>query len=110
MPAALGDVFRVIAQVQQRVERSIRDHPNIAAASAIAAGRTTARHKLLPTKSRYAVSAVAALNTNLCAINKHLRKQSKATPGAKSLDLAQASRDSGVVVCTAYAEDACSCG
>jgi len=73
MTAARRQVFGVVAQMEQRVERRIRDYPNIAAAPAITARWTTTRHKLLPPKSSYAISPVATSNMNLDAINKHLK-------------------------------------
>src|SRR5271165_2913887 len=50
MPAALGLKFTVVAIAQQRVVVRIRFDVNIAAMSAIAAGRAAARDVLLPAK------------------------------------------------------------
>lgn len=75
MPAAISNVFRVITKVKQRIEGGICDNPNIPATTAIAARRPTARHKLLPAKSRYAIASVAALNMNLDPIDKHLNRK-----------------------------------
>ena len=74
MPAARGQVFGVIAQMKQSVERSIRDYPNIATASAITARWTTTRNKFFSPKSRDAIAASAASYSNLRAINKHLNE------------------------------------
>jgi hypothetical protein len=83
MPPALGDVFRVISQMQQRVERRIGDNPDVATASTLTARWSTAGNKLLPTKCRYAITAPATLDTNFRPINKHsLNIKSKATPYA----------------------------
>ena len=72
MRTALGNVLRVIAQVQQRVQRAISYKDNIAAATAIASRWTTTRHKLLAPESRNTVTSVTPLHVNLGAINKHL--------------------------------------
>jgi hypothetical protein len=71
MQATLGYVARVITQVQQRVQRSIRDEDHIATASPISARWTTAGHKLLAPESCNAVTSVTPLYVNLGAINKH---------------------------------------
>ena len=68
---ALGGVQRVIAQVQQRVQRPISYENDVAAATTIAARWTTARHKLLAPESRNTVTSVTPLYVNLGAINKH---------------------------------------
>jgi hypothetical protein len=71
MPSALGNVFRVITKMQERVERRIRHYPNVAAAAAFTAGWTAAGDKLLPSKRGDAISSMATLNPNFCAINEH---------------------------------------
>ena len=75
MPAARSQVLGVVAQMQERVQRRIRDYPNIATASAIAARWTTTRYEFFPPKSRDAITASAALYSNLRAINKHLKRK-----------------------------------
>src|SRR5690349_15282596 len=80
-----GNVTRVIAQVQQRVQRTVRDDKNVADATAVAARWTTARHKLLTPESSNPVTSVTTLDVNLGPINEHLIQattKSKATPGA----------------------------
>src|SRR4030095_1723024 len=72
---ATGYVLRVIAQMQQRIDRFVRDQPNISAATAIAARWTTTRHELLSPKGRYAVATIPTLDSNLGAINKHLKRK-----------------------------------
>ena len=57
--------------MQQGVHRLISNDPDIAAATAVAARRTTARNKLLAAKSRHAVAAVAASNLNFGTIDEH---------------------------------------
>jgi hypothetical protein len=71
MPATIGNMLRVVAQMKQGVKRRVRNDPNISAAPAVAARRTTARHKLLSTKGRYAIAPMAASYMNLDPINKH---------------------------------------
>ncbi len=71
--SALGDVFRVIAQVKQRVQRLVGFEPEVAAAPAVPARWPTARHEFLAAKGRHAVAAVSALDANLGAINKQLK-------------------------------------
>jgi len=75
---ARRDVARVVTQVQQRVQRSIRNEDHVPAASTISARWTTARHKLLAPESRNAVTSVTPLHVNLGAINKH--RKLKTTP------------------------------
>jgi hypothetical protein len=67
---ALGFVFRVVAQVKQGVEGFVGFNPHVAAAPAVAAGRSAARHKLFAPESRDAVAAAAAAYLNFCAIYK----------------------------------------
>jgi len=71
-------VLRVIAEVQQRVQRCISNQDNITAATTIATRWTTTRHKLLAPESRNAVTSVTPLHVNLGAINKH--RKLKTTP------------------------------
>ena len=71
MHASAGVVFGVVAQVQKRVQRCVRDQPYIASAPAVAARRSAARDKLLAAKGRDAVTAMASLNPNFDPINKH---------------------------------------
>src|SRR6185437_2099199 len=74
----LGDVAGVVTQMQQCVQRSIRDEDLIAATAAVSARWTTAGHKLLAPESRNTVTSVSPLHMNLGAINKHLKL--KTTP------------------------------
>src|SRR5712671_846614 len=75
MPAAWSKVFGVVTQMQQSVQRRIRDYPNIATAPAITARWTTTRNEFLSPKSRDAIAAPAAFYSNLRAINKHLKRK-----------------------------------
>src|ERR1044072_4595245 len=68
---ARRNVTRVVTQVQQRIQRCIRDEDHVAAASAVSTRWTTAWHKLLAPESRNAVTSVTPLHVNLGAINKH---------------------------------------
>src|ERR1041384_1169904 len=82
MQTALRNVLRVITKMQQRVERRIRQNNHIAAASTIAARRTTARDKLFAPESCNTVTSVSPLYVNLGAINEH-PKNRKRRPGAQ---------------------------
>ncbi len=82
MRSTLGDVPRVITQVQQCVQRSIGNYNDVAAATTIATRWTTTRYKLLAPESCNTVTSVTPLNVNLGAINKHLKIESDA--GARS--------------------------
>jgi hypothetical protein len=59
VPAALRRVFGIEAEMQQRVAVDGRDHDDVAAAAAIAAAGSAARHVLLAPESQTAVAAVA---------------------------------------------------
>jgi len=72
MGAALRNVARVIAKVQQRIERTVSYQINVAAAATVSSGWTTTRHKLLASKSGDTVTTIAPLNVNLRAVDKHL--------------------------------------
>jgi hypothetical protein len=71
MQSTLRDVARVVTQMQQRVQRRIRDEDHVATATTISARWTTAGHKLLAPESCNAVTSVTPLHMNLGAINKH---------------------------------------
>jgi len=71
MQTTLRDVSRVVAQMQQRVQRSIRDEDHVAAATTVSTRWTTAGHKLLAPESCNTVTSVSPLHMNLGAINKH---------------------------------------
>src|SRR5215210_2145299 len=68
--STLGFVFRVVAQMEKRIERLVGFEPEVAAAPAVSARWPTTRHKFLATKGRHAVAAVSPLYANLGAINK----------------------------------------
>jgi hypothetical protein len=88
VPTSLRNVFRVVTEVQQSIERLVGYKPNIATSSAVSTGWTTTRHKLLSTKSCNSITAMATFDTNFCAINKHLNE----SDARRQLWLAQASR------------------
>ena len=75
MPSAIGDVQRVISKMEEGVKRAIGYDPNIASASAVTSRRPAPRDKLLPAKSSYAISPMAALYSNPGAINKHINRK-----------------------------------
>src|SRR6185436_8695655 len=70
--AALGAVLGIVPKVQQRIETLVRFKPYIAALAAVTARRPAARNKFLTAKRCDAVSAIAGLNADLCAVDKHL--------------------------------------
>src|SRR5205085_9687178 len=71
--AALGGVFRIKAEVHQRIVALAGFHDDIAATAAIAAAGAAARDKLLPAKGHAAVAAVAGSNADFGFIDEHLR-------------------------------------
>ncbi len=71
VPPALGFVFRIEAEVHQRVVALARFHPNVAAPTAIAARRPAARNELLPPERHAAVAAIPSLHSNFGFIDKH---------------------------------------
>src|SRR5271155_4696381 len=74
MTPALGLVLRVIPEMNQRIVPLAGLHHTVAAAAAIAARGTSARHKLLPPKGHTAIPAIAGFHQNLCFINEHRTK------------------------------------
>ncbi len=71
MASALAFVFRIKAEVNQRIVALAGFHYDVAAAAAVAAGRAAARNKLLPAKGHASVATVAGLNPNDRFVNKH---------------------------------------
>ena len=71
MASALAFVFRVKAEVDERVVPLAGFHHNVAAAAAVAAGRAATRDELLPAKGHASIATVAGLNPNDRFINKH---------------------------------------
>ena len=69
--SALGLVFGIEAEVHQRVVALARLHHHVATMTAIAAGRTAARHKLLAPEGHAAVAAIAGLDSDFCFVNEH---------------------------------------
>jgi hypothetical protein len=69
---AFGRVFGIEAEVDQRVVALTGFQDHIAAASAIAAGRASARHKLLPAEGHAAVAAAAGFDSNCGFVDEHL--------------------------------------
>ena len=59
--SALAFVFRVKAEMDERIMALAGFHHNVAAAAAVAAGRAAARNKLLPAKGHASVATVAGL-------------------------------------------------
>jgi hypothetical protein len=64
-------VQRVVTQMQECIQRQVSHDPDIAAATAVTAGRSPARHELLAPEGRHAVAAVASFKTNFDAVNEH---------------------------------------
>ena len=71
MASALAFVFRIEAEVDQRVVAFAGFHDDVAAAAAVAAGGAAARNKLLPAEGHAAVATVAGLDANYRFVNKH---------------------------------------
>jgi hypothetical protein len=69
----VSNVTRVIAKVQERVQRRIGNDVDIAATTTIATRWTTTGPKLLTPESSNSVTSVTPLDVNLGAINKHER-------------------------------------
>src|SRR5262249_17739517 len=84
VPSALRFVFGIEAEVHQRVVTLARFHYHVAAATTIAAGRSSARHKLLTAESEAAVAAVTRLHSNDCLVDEHeeLEKTGQRDAGA----------------------------
>jgi hypothetical protein len=74
---ALRNVLRVITEMEQRVERRIRENNYIAAASTIATRWTTTRDKLFAPESCNTVTSVSPLYVNLGAINEHPKNRKR---------------------------------
>jgi hypothetical protein len=58
--------------MQQSIQRSISNNPNIAAAPSIAARWSATRDKFLAPKGGNAIAAVASLESYLGAIDEHV--------------------------------------
>jgi hypothetical protein len=71
VPAAFRLVFRIKAEMQQRIVVFARDKNHIATAPAIAAARSSARNILLAAERQTAIAAVARLHADSYFINKH---------------------------------------
>src|SRR5438552_3468199 len=69
---AFGLMFRVVAEMEQRIVTLVRFHPYISADSAVSTGRSAARNKFLPPERGNAVSAVSGFNFYLYSIYEHL--------------------------------------
>ena len=70
--SAIAFVFRVKAEVDQRVMPLAGLHNNIAAMAAVAARGTTARDKLLPAEGHASVAAVSGFDLDDCFVDEHL--------------------------------------
>ena len=79
--AVLGDEFGIEVILAEIVRRGIDDQHDIAAAAAVAAIRTAARHVFFPTPRNNAVAAVARLGEYADVIDKHGRRLAGAAPG-----------------------------
>ena len=64
-------VFRIVAEVNQRIVALRRDHDDVAAMAAVAARGTAARNEFLAPEGHAAIAAVTGLDANFCLINKH---------------------------------------
>ena len=73
--SALGVVFGIEAEVDERVVALAGFHEDVAALAAVAAGGSAARDKLLAAEGHAAIAAVAGLDSNFRFIDEH-RKSS----------------------------------
>jgi hypothetical protein len=73
MLAALRLVFRVVAEMNQRVVALRCLHHHVAAASAVAAGGASARHKLLAPKGHAAIAAITGLDSDFRFVDEHVK-------------------------------------
>jgi hypothetical protein len=71
MPASLGGVFRIEAEVKQGVVVFAGDENDVTAAAPISAARPSARHVLLATERQTAVAAIPGLYADFNFIDKH---------------------------------------
>ena len=85
MASALRLVFRIEAEVHQRVVALARFHDDVAALAAVAARRAAARHILLPAEGHAAVAAVARLDPNFGLVDEHQSSVFGRQPSAKPL-------------------------
>ena len=69
--SALAFVFRIEAEMDERIVPLAGFHHDVAATAAIAAGGSAARDKLLPAKGHASVATVAAFDPDDCFVNKH---------------------------------------
>ena len=74
MPSALGLMFGIKPEMEQRVVVVARDHDNIAAAASIAAARTASGHEFLAPERKTSVAAVAGLHLNFDFVNEQLER------------------------------------
>ena len=71
MASALRLMFGIEAEVNQGIVPLARFHDDVAAASAIATGRTAAGNKFLPPEGHAAIAAVPSLHPNSSFIDEH---------------------------------------
>src|SRR5882724_5740073 len=71
VPAALAFVFRIEAEVDQRVMALTGFHNDVAARAAVATGRAAPRDKLLPPEGHTSVAAVPRFDLDDCFVNEH---------------------------------------
>ena len=83
MPAVLRLYDRFVKKIREIVDMSICTQNHVAAAAAIAAIRSTFRHKFLPPKTHATPPAVSSLRKNLDPIDKHFIGDVKALKGQK---------------------------
>src|SRR5437016_2358506 len=69
--SALRCVFRIEAEMDQRVMAFAGFHNDVATAPAIAARRATPRHKLFPTEGHAAIAAATGFDSNCGFIDEH---------------------------------------
>jgi hypothetical protein len=72
--ASLCLMFGIETEVNQRIVALAGFENDVATATAITAGRSSARHKFLASKGHTAIPAVARLHLDSCFIDKHTRE------------------------------------
>jgi hypothetical protein len=74
MPAALGDIFRIKPEMQQRIAMYGRNHLDVSTATAVAAAGPAMRNILLPPKRKASIAAIARFDCDSYFINKHKKR------------------------------------
>jgi hypothetical protein len=76
VPSTFGPVFRIEAEVDERVVAFARFHYHVSTVPTVAAGGAAARDKFLPAECHAAIPAVPGLHPNFSFIDEHEKKLS----------------------------------